>query len=235
MRQLQQAMTSTSTRKMTRRQMLAASAAAIPAVSLLTVGATPPSAAATRAAAAARAPYRFFDATEANFIEAACDRLIPGDSSGPGARDAGVPCYLDRHLAGAWGRGERLYRSGQWQPGSPAGGRQPAKPAQSFRATLSAIHGDLSARGVSFAELSTVAQDSYLAGLEAGSVIPGVATAAFFSLLLRMTTEGFFEGSAGGGRRDRLPWPIREFPGAYASARAFDGRPRHQETVGDIP
>jgi gluconate 2-dehydrogenase gamma chain len=227
-------MTPLSTRKMTRRQVLAVSAAAIPAASMLAAAALR-SRAAIRPTEVRQAAYRFFDATEANFIEAACERLIPADSAGPGAREARVPEYLDRQLAGAWGRGELLYRLGQWQPGSPSERRQPSRPAELFRAALSAIHQDLSARGASFAALPTAAQDAYLAGLEAGSVLPGVATAAFFDLLLLMTTEGFFELSFGGGRRDRLAWPLRAFPGAYASAGAFEGRSRHQEAIGDIP
>ena len=81
------------------------------------------------AAAAAKAPiepsplkpmYLFFNADEVLFIEAACERLIPADESGPGALGAGVPNYLDKQLGGAWGAGERLYRSGPWQPGTPS-------------------------------------------------------------------------------------------------------------------
>jgi gluconate 2-dehydrogenase gamma chain len=224
-----------STSKMTRRQVLAATATAIPAVGLLTraVAASYPE---PCSPAAGQHPYSFFDVTEANFIEAACERLIPANSSGPGARDTGVPQYLDRHLADAWGNGARLYRVGQWQPGTPSEKLQPAKPAELFRTTLSAIHRDLSRRGTSFAQLPTVAQDDYLASLEAGLPIPGVATAAFFDLLLLMTTEGFFAtNSAGASHRDRLAWPLRGFPGAYASASTFGGDARRQETAGDIP
>ena len=222
--------------KMTSRQVLAATATAIPAVGLLTraVAAPYPE---RRSPAASLHPYSFFDATEANFIEAACERLIPANSSGPGARDTGVPRYLDRHLADAWGNGARLYRLGQWQPGTPSEKLQSAKPAELFRAALSAIHCDLSRRGTTFAELPTAAQDDYLASLEAGLPIPGVATAAFFDLLLLMTTEGFFAtNAAGASRRDRLAWPLRGFPGAYASASAFGGGDaRRQETAGDVP
>lgn len=71
-------------------------------------------------AAAADAGYRFFTAPEAAFIEAAVDRLIPPDEIGPGAVQAGVPTYIDRQLDGAWGAGERLYRSGPWQAGTPS-------------------------------------------------------------------------------------------------------------------
>lgn len=229
-----------SMRKLTRRQVLAATATAIPAVGLLSRGVAPcsaaPSTTAPRAAAGSYAPYSFFDATEANFIEAACERLIPADSSGRGARDTGVARYLDGQLAGAWGNGVRLYRLGPWQPGTPCEKHQPAKPAELFRAALSAIHCDLSGRGTSFAELPTAAQDDYLASLESGLAFPDVATATFFDLLLLMTIEGFFAtNSAGASHRDRLAWPLRGYPGAHASTSAFGGYARRQETAGDIP
>ena len=39
--------------------------------------------------------YIFFQPTEVAFIEAAVARLIPNDSVGPGAVEAGVPFFLD--------------------------------------------------------------------------------------------------------------------------------------------
>src|SRR4030081_3441401 len=83
-----------------RRFFQAAGAAALPAALPLAShaqGAQPP----------ARA-YLFFNPAEAAFIEAAVARLIPKDEAGPGALEAGVPEYIDRQLAGAWGAGERL-------------------------------------------------------------------------------------------------------------------------------
>jgi len=215
-------MKSLSQHKMTRRHVLAAAAAALPGVGLLGHvglfgGSMAPGLAAPRSRAASPIPYVFFNATEASFIEAACERLIPADSLGPGARETGVPEYLDRHLADAWGRGERLYRLGQWQPGTPRERFQTSKPAELFRSALSAIHCDLSGHGTCFAELPAAAQDAYLAALEAGRPLPGIATAAFFDLLVNLITEGFFTQSEGARHRDRLPWPVRGFPGAYAS------------------
>jgi len=64
--------------------------------------------------------YLFFNADEAALIEAAVARLIPKDDEWGGALEAGVPNYIDKQLAGAWGAGERLYRSGPWQPGTPS-------------------------------------------------------------------------------------------------------------------
>lgn len=63
--------------------------------------------------------YLFFNASEAGFIGEACERLIPVTDDGVGALTAGVPNYLDQQLGGAWGAGERLYRSGPWINGSP--------------------------------------------------------------------------------------------------------------------
>ena len=68
--------------------------------------------AATDASGAQPTTYLFFNPEEAAFIEAAVARLIPADDKWPGALEAGVPNYIDKQLNGAWGAGERLYRSG---------------------------------------------------------------------------------------------------------------------------
>jgi gluconate 2-dehydrogenase gamma chain len=99
---------------------------------------------------ASRAPagYLFLSAGEAAFIEPAVDRLIPPDHLGPGAREAGVPHYIDLQLAGAWGAGEKLFRSGPWQPGTPQQGYQlPFTPAELFRNGLRGIAQDLQKQG----------------------------------------------------------------------------------------
>lgn len=66
--------------------------------------------------------YRFFSPTEAAFVEAATDRLIPADDEWPGALWAGVPAYIDGQLADAYGQGARFYASGPWEPGLPSQG-----------------------------------------------------------------------------------------------------------------
>ena len=111
--------------KVTRRSFVTTVGAAtvVPATALLS-----PVAHAAAPAAPAKTPhvaepaqttYLFFNAAEVLFIEAACELLIPADESGPGALGAGVPNYLDKQLGGAWGAGERLYRSADtFQPGA---------------------------------------------------------------------------------------------------------------------
>jgi gluconate 2-dehydrogenase gamma chain len=163
-----------------------------------------------------RPTYLFFNAAEVLFIEAATERLIPQDENGAGALAAGVPNYLDKQLGGAWGAGERLYRSGPWQQGSPTQGYQlPFTPAELFRTCLRAI--DQQLKSTPFHDMAADAQDAYLKSLESGGHdLEGVPSNVFFATLLQMTVEGFFADPAYGGNKDMVAWRMVGFPGAYA-------------------
>jgi len=207
--------------KVTRRSFVTTVGAAIPATVLMQ---TPDPAVAAPAKSTpiettpANITYLFFNADEVLFIEAACERLIPADESGPGALGAGVANYLDKQLGGAWGAGERLYRSGPWQPGTPSQGYQlPFTPAELFHTSLRAINRDLAAHHTPFNAMSAEDQDGYLKSLESGAHdLDGVPSAIFFSMLLQMTVEGFFSDPVYGGNRDMVAWRMIGFPGAYA-------------------
>ncbi|HTO56530.1 MAG TPA: gluconate 2-dehydrogenase subunit 3 family protein [Pseudomonadales bacterium] len=162
--------------------------------------------------------YVFFNAAEADFIEAAVERLIPADETGPGALQAGVTNYLDKQLGGAWGAGERLYRSGPWQPGAPTQGYQlPFTPAELFHVAIRAINTSFEKQGTTFSALSVEQQDAYLKSLESGSDdLDGVPAKEFFSMLLKMTVEGYFADPVYGGNKDMAAWKMIGFPGAYA-------------------
>jgi gluconate 2-dehydrogenase gamma chain len=171
--------------------------------------------------------YLFFNTEEVLFIEAACERLIPADESGPGALDSGVPNYIDKQLGGAWGAGERLYRSGPWQQGTSTQGYQlPFTPAELFHTALRAINRELETHGTPFNAMSVQAQDAYLKSLEAGSHdLDGIPSAVFFGMLLQMSVEGFFSDPVYGGNRDMVAWRMIGFPGAYAEY--FEAIDRH--------
>lgn len=198
--------------KLTRRSFVTTLGAAgvVPSAALL-----PPNA---HAAATAKSTYLFFTAAEAHFIEAACERLIPADESGPGAHSTGVPEYLDKQLGGAWGAGERLYRSGPWARGTPTQGYQlPFTPAELFHTSLRAINRELEAQGTPFTDMTGDAQDSYLRSLESGGHdLDGIPSAEFFALLLKTSIEGYFSDPVYGGNRDMAAWRMIGFPGAYA-------------------
>jgi gluconate 2-dehydrogenase gamma chain len=158
--------------------------------------------------------YIFFNPAEATFIEAAVARLIPRDDVGPGAVEAGVPNYIDRQLAGAWGAGERLYRSGPWQQGAPTQGYQlPFTPAELFRTAIRAVNQE----HPGFAKLTPKDQDTFLDALHKSTEdLGGVPSNVFFESLLEVTIEGFFADPVYGGNRDMTPWKMIGFPGAYA-------------------
>jgi gluconate 2-dehydrogenase gamma chain len=125
-----------------------------------------------RSTTARRTQYLFFNPQEASLVAAAVARLIPTDDLGPGATEADVAGYIDRQLAGAWGAGERLYRSGPWSAGAPTQGYQlPFTPAELFRHALRPLHERIVRdHGKPFAELSAADQDGLLRALERISV-----------------------------------------------------------------
>jgi gluconate 2-dehydrogenase gamma chain len=163
-------------------------------------------------------PYLFFNREEAQFIETAVARLIPTDDH-PGAIEAWVPNYLDKQLAGAWGSGERLYRSGPWESTRPGLGYQlPLTPGELFHTAIKAINAQLTKGGQAFSELPVEEQDAFLHKLEAGQIdLNGVPSQIFFEQLVGMTIEGFFSDPIYGGNKDMVGWKMIGFPGAYAS------------------
>jgi gluconate 2-dehydrogenase gamma chain len=191
---------------------------AAPAPSDPRAGHAPAAAAGAPGATGGQPAYLFFSAPEAAFMEAAVDRLIPPDELGPGAREAGVVTYIDRQLAGAWGAGERLYRSGPWQAGTPSQGYQlPFTPAELFRNALRALT-QRPPGGTPFDKLPGDQQDAALTRLQNGSDdLEGVPAKTFFESLLALTVEGYFSDPVYGGNRDMRSWAMLGFPGAYGN------------------
>src|ERR1700737_4327568 len=92
---------------------------------------------AATAVAPQAAGYAFLNLDEAAFVESLVDHMVPADEISPKGTDLGVNVYIDRALAGAWGKGERLYMQGPWKQGAPSQGYQlPLTPAQIYRAGL---------------------------------------------------------------------------------------------------
>jgi gluconate 2-dehydrogenase gamma chain len=172
------------------------------------------------------APYRFFDFAEARFTEAACERLIPANSRGPGAGGAGIAHYIDRHLSSPWGSGTIAFREADWQPGTTQYIPRPFTPATLFRRAFAAIDLILNAHAGPFERLSPQSQDQFLRHLESGRIdLRGAPADVFFDMLLRMTVEGFFSDPRYGTTRDRIGWRLRGFPGAHAVKSASTTSP----------
>lgn len=175
--------------------------------------------------------WRFFNPEEALTIEAMVDRLIPPDPETPGGKDIGCAVFIDRQLAGGYGRAEGLYRSGPFFDGTKEQGAQSSlTPAQLYRQALVAL--DAYCRktfdGKPFAELPDARKDEVITGLEHGTVKLGsINSQTFFEDLLRDTQYGFFADPVYGGNKDMAAWKMIGFPGARYDYR--DWVERHNE------
>ena len=149
-----------------------------------------------------RIPLRFFTRAEALIIAAASSRIFPSDETGPGAREAGVAVYIDRQLAGPWGRDRYRYTQVPFEENAPAefGYQGQATPQQIYRQGLKDLKG--------FNRLGPCEQDQKLRQIE---------TTLFFSLLRQNTIEGMFCDPMHGGNIDMMGWQLIGFPGPRMS------------------
>jgi gluconate 2-dehydrogenase gamma chain len=154
------------------------------------------------AAKTVRIPLRFFTESEAAIIAAAASRIFPSDDAGPGAHEAGVVIFIDRQLAGPWGRDARRYTHEPFDEGLvPEFGYQgKASPRDVYRAGLKQLAG--------FDALTPAQQDEKLKQIQ---------NSVFFNLLRRNTIEGMFSDPIHGGNMDMVGWQLIGFPGPRMS------------------
>jgi len=183
--------------------------------------------------------YEFFNVDESAFVEAAVDTLIPKDATGPGAKELGVAIYIDRQMAGGYGKGDRLYLEGPFGEGTPEQGYQlPMMPSELIRAGIADVNAVVQkSRKNSFAALSAKERAAIMADLEAKKTeLPTVPAATFFSLLLQLTIEGYFADPMYGGNKDAAAWKMIGFPGADAmytdKIEPFRNKPYRAEPKG---
>jgi gluconate 2-dehydrogenase gamma chain len=165
--------------------------------------------------------YAYLTEPEVRFLEAAVERLIPTDALGPGAKDAGVTCYIDRQLCSAWGVHGRHYRSGPWLEGTPEQGFQSRlTPQEIYRIGIHEINAVCRAKYERpFEQLSASTRDEFLKALEQNTVeLPSLSSKLFFDLLWRNTEEGFFSDPIYGGNRGKVGWKLVGFPGVPSGA-----------------
>jgi gluconate 2-dehydrogenase gamma chain len=187
----------------------------------------PESAQAQQPAAPAAAPaspgYSFLNLDEAAFVEALVDHMVPADELTPKGTDIGINIYIDRALAGAWGKGERLYMQGPWKTGAPSQGYQlPLTPAQLYRAGIAATNAHCrKAYDKSFDRLSEQQREEVLVALSTGKVTfdNGPPARVFWTTVYQTVMEGMFSDPIHGGNRDKAGWKLIGFPGAIAVHR----------------
>jgi gluconate 2-dehydrogenase gamma chain len=148
-----------------------------------------------------RIPLRFFTETEALIVAAAASRIFPSDDSGPGAREAGVSIYIDRQLAGSYGRDRFRFTQPPFEDGPPELGYQRKEtPRQIYRDGLKGLK--------DFHLLQPVEQDKSLRQIE---------SSVFFALLRQNTIEGMFCDPIHGGNAGMVGWQLIGFPGPRMS------------------
>src|SRR6266852_7570908 len=116
--------------------------------------------------------YAYLNPDEAAFVEALVDHMVPADEYSPKGTDLGLNVYIDRALAGGWGKGERLYMQGPWKQGVPSQGYQlPLTPAQLYRAGIAGSNAScVASYGKSFDKITGSQREEFLLGLRAGKV-----------------------------------------------------------------
>jgi gluconate 2-dehydrogenase gamma chain len=172
----------------------------------------------TSAPVAGIAPLRFFTSIEAAVIVALVDTLIPKDDVGPGGIEVGVPTFIDREMAGAFGRGARMYMQGPFAAGTPQQGYQlPLTPAELYRVGIADLNAWIAKAhgGKTFDQLGTADRVAALKLVEDGKAeFAQVPPRAFFNMLLRTTMEGYCGDPLYGGNQNKAVWKMIGFPGA---------------------
>lgn len=177
--------------------------------------------------------WNFFTPQEGATVEAFVDRLIPPDPETPGGKDCGCAVFIDRQLAGPYGRNEAYYMMGPFQEGTKQQGPQSAlTTAQRYRKALNAL--DAACRekfgGKTFADLPDAQKDEVIGGLEQGAFkLDGVDGKDFFVQILTDTRNGFLADPIYGGNKDLAAWKMIGFPGTHYDYR--DWIDRHNERV----
>jgi gluconate 2-dehydrogenase gamma chain len=172
---------------------------------------------------AAATGYAFLNFVEAAFVEALVDHMVPADELSPKGTDIGINIYIDRALAGSWGKGERLYMQGPWRLGAPSQGYQlPLTPAQLYRAGIEATNAHCrKSYGKTFDLLSEPQREEVLAALSSGKLAfeNGLPARVFWTTLYQTVMEGMFSDPIHGGNREKAGWKLIGFPGAIAVNR----------------
>src|SRR5437773_4425182 len=174
----------------------------------------------TPAPASTSAGYSYLNLAEQAFVEALVDHMVPADELSPKGTDIGINTYIDRALAGGWGKGERLYMQGPWKLGVPSQGYQlPLTPADLYRAGIAAANAFcVKTYGKSFAKITESQREEFLLGLQAGKVTfeNGPPARVFFTTMYQTVMEGMFSDPIYGGNRNKAGWKIMGFPGVIA-------------------
>jgi len=174
-----------------------------------------------QAAAPAPAGYAFLNLDGAAFFEALVEHLVPADQYSPKGTDMGLNIFIDRALAGGWGKGDRLYMQGPWKAGVPSQGYQlPLSPAELYRAGIAATNAHcVKTYNKTFDRLDATQRQEVLVGLSSAKITfgDGLPVRVFWSTVYQTVIEGMFSDPIYGGNRDKAGWKMIGFPGVISN------------------
>jgi gluconate 2-dehydrogenase gamma chain len=182
-------------------------------------GAQTPAPATTPAPAYVPITYLTLSALEAEFLSAVADTMIPADELSPSGTDCGVVVFIDRQLAGSFGGGAKLYRSGPFRKGKPEHGYQlPLTPREFIGVGIAATNEWVrKVHGKDFHRLAPKEREDALKALEASKAALGDFDGReFFDALLNLVMEGFLADPIYGGNRNKAAWKMIGYPGPPA-------------------
>ena len=184
----------------------------------------------TAAQSASTGGYAFLNAEEAAFIEALVDHMVPADELTPKGTDIGLDIFIDRALAGGWGKGDRLYMQGPWKQGVPEPGLSASDDAcgslpQRHRCRQFVPRKIV--RQISSISSAKLSAKSFLLNLDkrARSRSRWTAGARLFTTVYQSVMEGMFSDPMyGGNRRTKPAGSSSDFPGVIQV-----NQPEHRE------
>lgn len=213
------------------------------AAATTTVAIAPPEPAQAQAAPPAAGPpaspgYEFLNLEEAAFVEALVDHMIPADELTPKGTDIGINIFIDRALAGGWGKGERLYMQGPWKRGTPSQGYQlPLVPAQVYRAGIEGTNAHCrKTYGKPFESITEQQREEVLVALSTNKITfeNALPVRDFWSILYQTVMQGMFADPIYGGNRDKAGWKMIGFPGVIAVHRENVEKYRDKKYTAEI-
>jgi gluconate 2-dehydrogenase gamma chain len=166
------------------------------------------------------AGYQSLGPDEVEFVEAMVNVMCPADHLTPSGVDCGLAIYIDRQLAGGFGKGDRLYMHGPWKVGRPQHGYQlPLTPEQFFKLGVAAANAAAQKKfGRAFSSLAHVQAEEFLHEIAGGTIndehLP--LDLWFDELVYPLFVQACFADPIYGGNVGKVFWRMIGYPGLPA-------------------
>ena len=164
--------------------------------------------------------YLALSPDEAAFVEKLVDIMCPADEFTARGVDCGLATFIDRQIAGGFGKGERLYVKGPWRSGRPEDGYQlPLTPEQFFKSGIKAAdEACLRQHQRRFSELNAVEADAFLSAIAEDRITDAPLKLAewFNDLVYPLFIQACFADPVYGGNHDKGFWKMVGYPGLPA-------------------